>query len=278
MNNREIDGVTDTTDMNDGDFIITNKGPIQIKESPRGVEIGDLRTGEPWPWHSVDGKYVFNLNLTSIGYYPSNGVSRAINITPNDGESAIVIFGWRQGVDNNMIRYDLWRSGFVNRYHCHPHPVLRNSHDLTDAHSARMVKLLMILFPEYIETLSVPIIMHDAGEFLSGDSPYKAKVEFPPLKSGVQEVEDYQIDLFYESISLSEFEMNQEQKDILKLLDLLDSLLYQINHIIGHEDSLRDLFQNIMERAKKLDRSTVVRNLVLTALRSNYIDIDRVVN
>jgi 5'-deoxynucleotidase YfbR-like HD superfamily hydrolase len=69
----------------------------------------------------------------------------------------------------------LWRSGFVNRWHSHPDPRLRNSGDTTAAHSQRVAILLMFLFPASDSRPRGQALLHDAPEMDLGDTPAGAK-------------------------------------------------------------------------------------------------------
>lgn len=60
-------------------------------------------------------------------------------------------------------------SGFVRRWHTNPH--LAHTVDTVDAHSARVAKLLITLWPSSSRNAIMYAITHDAGEYRTGDIP-----------------------------------------------------------------------------------------------------------
>ena len=60
----------------------------------------------------------------------------------------------------------LWGSGFVNRWHSHPDPRLRNAQDTTAAHSQRVAILVSQLPTNALLTNDdmLAAIIHDAPE------------------------------------------------------------------------------------------------------------------
>ncbi|QGH74618.1 hypothetical protein KNU84_gp086 [Bacteriophage DSS3_VP1] len=170
------------------------------------------------------------------------------------------------------LGYELYTSGYVNRYHSHPHPHLRNAQDLTDAHSNRMVKLLYLFFPELAHrgTLVAYIVMHDAGESASGDSPFTAKIANPKLKEALDEVEGQRLAQFYGLFQNDlRIDLTQKEENVVKLLDLLESFLFQAIHAPGRMDEEHHLFQNIEKRARELEVYPEVRCMMMHALHRN---------
>jgi len=84
----------------------------------------------------------------------------------------------------------LWASGFVNRWHSHPDPRLRNAMDTTAAHSQRVAILCDQLFPDEIKHHVVAAMYHDAAECVTGDVPYTAKQSDPALRASLDKSED----------------------------------------------------------------------------------------
>lgn len=164
--------------------------------------------------------------------------------------------------------WDAYLSGFVNRYHNHRSPLLRNAQDLTSAHSARMVKLLCSLFPQYAGNvgLILYILYHDDGEFVSGDSPHSAKKVNPTLREVLNSIEKPHQDYLMQPISCY-VDVTEEEKRITKLLDLLESYLFQCIHNPGKADQL--VGENVLERAKEFGVAEEVALLMAIAETEN---------
>lgn len=133
---------------------------------------------------------------------------------------------------------NIWHTGQINRWHTNPR--LRNSGDSNDAHSNRMAKLALWLFPDDCDVnLLAEIVMHDAGESVTGDVPSHAKTG--PLGSEVRARERH----FREENGLI-YSLSPRQWAILGFLDLLDAWLWaQQNSAYDKtwDDDLRKLRQ-----------------------------------
>ena len=73
---------------------------------------------------------------------------------------------------------DCWNHT-ARRWHASPWPALRNSGDDTDAHSNRMAKLALWLWPDASRELLAAIVLHDSAEGGpggTGDVPGPSKV------------------------------------------------------------------------------------------------------
>lgn len=144
-----------------------------------------------------------------------------------------------------------YRSGFVNRYHSHPDPTLRNSQDLTDGHSNRMAKLAAFVFPKMIDgNFVLCIVAHDAGEVDSGDAPHHAKNANPALREENKAIEETYL-LSVQSLCDPAFRfewLSPEQEKAIKILDLLESFLYQCFVTPYRMEQEGALVDNIMER------------------------------
>jgi len=180
-------------------------------------------------------------------------------------------------IENAVETFTLWRSGFVNRYHSHHEHSLRNSADLTDAHSARIVKLLLSLFKKEVDLQTVLyIIMHDAPEFAAGDSPHHAKNKSPELKKALDNLESNEMKRFEFHCSRSftyPAAVTDRQKDIVRMLDQLDSLLFQASIKPERMGQEQTLIAGILSQASKLGVRQDVGLLILRAFRfygSNY--------
>lgn len=90
--------------------------------------------------------------------------------------------------------HQLWASGFVNRWHAHPNPRLRNSGDTVGAHTYRVMILV-----RYFSARATPkwhvigekamfvALAHDTGEAYTGDLPGPFKQDHPNLAAQVDE-------------------------------------------------------------------------------------------
>lgn len=248
-------------------------GTTKLKLSSRMMrDINRSETGlyyyeEKWPLWSEDGKFVFSEDLRKYGVESEqNGIfdffelKEPLTTLPKDPEKLA------QG-------FDLYRSGFVCRYHCHPNPNLRNAQDLTDAHSNRMVKLFYLIFPEYAQHSNVVayIIMHDAGEFVSGDSPYSAKRDSPALKAALDDVEGAALAGFYGLFQTAALVpvISQKEERMVKILDRLESFLFQTIHAPGYQNSNSALYQGILTDCHEFGKEGIVRDLMDFALANS---------
>jgi 5'-deoxynucleotidase YfbR-like HD superfamily hydrolase len=142
-----------------------------------------------------------------------------------------------------------------------------------------MVKLLLFLFPERAKNskLITHIVMHDAGEFLSGDGPYSAKMANPDLRLALDVIEDFQLEEFYSFFSEAEDRfLDEEDKPVVKLLDLLDSFLYQAVHDPVRTSTEFRLYSDILRRACVLNVFASVNGLIGNALYVNNIKMKEV--
>lgn len=155
----------------------------------------------------------------------------------------------------NQAAIKWYRSGFVNRYHSHPDFNLRNSNDLTDGHSNRMVKLGAYIFPNLMDgNFALCLAFHDGGETDSGDSPHHAKNANPALRQAGKEIEEAYMDSVEELCgdAFSFSWMNEEQEKAQKILDRLESFLYQCFVSPYRMRSEKPLAENILELASEL--------------------------
>lgn len=173
--------------------------------------------------------------------------------------------------ERTTLEYELYSSGFVNRYHNHPSPGLRNAQDTTDGHSNRMLKIYMMLFDfPNLHTMAY-ICMHDAAEGTTGDMPYLTKINNPELKSALDDVEEYRLEELYGCFPFPSAELNWEEKLKVKLVDLLESFLFQCIHA-PHRMKMPDemvLFWSIQSRGYDLGIRETVRSLMIKGLRFN---------
>lgn len=149
----------------------------------------------------------------------------------------------------------LWGSGFVNRWHSHPDPRLRNSGDTTAAHAQRVAILLSQLpsMAHLTHDDMLEAIIHDAPECYTGDVPYRAKRD---LQVSTDDAED----AWWKELGFDDF----YPSPLLKLCDQLDAILFVkhvapdlllrpdwqdcINHAIGWATTLgvRDIVEELI--------------------------------
>jgi len=154
--------------------------------------------------------------------------------------------------------YDIWASGFVNRWHTHPDPRLRNSGDTTAAHQWRVAVLVDML----TEGFSIDTYMdlnaalyHDAAEVATGDAPYSAKKD-STLKTALD---------MAESAFWRRAEVDAPRRSALvHLCDNLDHLLFCAHHapdLLDKEDWRRHT-DEVMDMAEEMGLGTEVFSLI----------------
>lgn len=159
---------------------------------------------------------------------------------------------------------DLWGSGFVNRWHTHPHTGLRNSQDLTSAHSHRMLILLLAITeqdPAYnameLAADMMAIIFHDSPEVATGDLGYPFKQANPKIKKILG---DYDRKWFNER-GVPHYEMTP----ICHLMDRLDSYLYMLTHAsdLRYRAKWEELRMTILADADDLGYFDTVNKIII---------------
>lgn len=251
-----------------GKFVTLPSGEsAKLKLSDRLVRESKINNGitnweESWPLWSECNKYVFSENFTEYAKKRKDGVYEFFKV-----KEPIKVT--RDSNDKTSLGYELYISGYVNRYHSHPHPHLRNAQDLTDAHSNRMVKLLYLIFPEFAHSsnLVAYIVMHDAGESVSGDSPFLAKIQNPKLKEALDEVESQRLAQFYELFQNNfTLDLTVKELQVAKILDLLESFLFQTIHAPGLQKRDSKLYNLILTGCAVFGKSDEVQQLMDFAL------------
>lgn len=120
------------------------------------------------------------------------------------------------------MTYDLYRSGFVQRYASNPEMAWlgqTNGH-----HQWGAAVLLFGLFGDRIDNLAVvwEALHHDTGEMGAADVSYPAKQKYPALAEAVADAE------FEERLDLGvpEAQLTDEETAMLKFCDRLESYLF----------------------------------------------------
>lgn len=115
-----------------------------------------------------------------------------------------------------MTLFEFWRCTHGRRWH--QNPDLDHTGDVTHGHSARVALMALHLWPGD-KALAAACVVHDAGEWATGDIPYDAKQKSPMFKAMSEKMEHAAIDV-----------MGLEGHDItdprVKLLDRLDTYLW----------------------------------------------------
>jgi 5'-deoxynucleotidase YfbR-like HD superfamily hydrolase len=116
---------------------------------------------------------------------------------------------------------DIYRSGFVQRYHSNPEMAWTGQ--TNGQHQWGVAALLCALFPDRINLpLLWEALHHDAGEMLTCDMSHPAKCAYPNVASVLAEAEaDARV-----WMGVSEVMLTAEEADMLKLCDRLESLLF----------------------------------------------------
>lgn len=160
---------------------------------------------------------------------------------------------------------DLWGSGFVNRWHTHPHPGLRNSQDLTGAHSWRVAILVTMIAadnPKVSVSTVISDVMaalfHDTPECATGDLASPFKRDNPEIATRLEGhdarwLADRSVPAFVQS-------------PLVKLCDRLDSYLFMLVQApdLTHNPPWAKLRRQIMHDAMDQDCSTLVVRLIET--------------
>lgn len=158
-----------------------------------------------------------------------------------------------------MIRRSQYLSGAVRRWHTH--------HDMTQTnadHSWGMALILILFYEEIVmrgdvlvtetnpsSALLQAAIIHDMGEFITGDTPSTAKMRSPELKAALSQAEDD---------ALSEMGMRMPlltDREVLwlKFADALEAWLFVRNRGNLSEVEVAEYFPAIGEKAREAARA-----------------------
>jgi 5'-deoxynucleotidase YfbR-like HD superfamily hydrolase len=143
---------------------------------------------------------------------------------------------------------DLYKSGFVQRWHTHP--VLARTGQTLGHHQWGVATIIAALHPAPSAALIMSAIWHDAGEFVSGDMPYDAKRGNITLSYELGKVEDRA----RRKLTGSRQSLDDDDKAWLELADRLEAYLYvQVvePRLLDSNDWI-DALDNIFEMADEL--------------------------
>lgn len=125
----------------------------------------------------------------------------------------------------------IFEASLVNRWHCNACAALRNSGDTTGAHSGRVARLVMRLWPDQA-FLVFAALVHDDGEGGPGgigdlDGLGKRGLD-PDLRHALERVERAARAALWGDDALSFLDERDAQR--LKFVDLLDAFMWAQHH------------------------------------------------
>ena len=116
-----------------------------------------------------------------------------------------------------------WEATFTRRWHRHAH--LADTHDPIAGHQGRVALLALMMFPT-AHALHRAAIMHDMGEAAVGDVPNPVKNANPDLKRALDRIEAEAM----VEIGLPGVDLDDRERDMLRLCDKLDAILWARHH------------------------------------------------
>jgi len=115
---------------------------------------------------------------------------------------------------------ELYRSGFVQRWH--QNPELAHTGQTLGHHQWGCAMLLAQLHPAPSTALLLATLMHDVGEYATGDMSYTSKMDHPELADALGDVEEKEA----RRITGHTFALSETDKLWIKLVDRLESYMY----------------------------------------------------
>ena len=172
----------------------------------------------------------------------------------------------------------LWSSGFVNRWHTHDDPRLRNSQDETAGHAQRVAILYMRLWPishhkelpvHLVEGLTAALL-HDAPEVASGDMAHGFKRRNPEVHEWLHT---------FDRNWFARMGMCAPRMDpLLKLCDHLDATMYVHRHapeVLQRPDWVAMIAKDL-ELAEELGIHETVHELIFGPSRDKQRPVEPV--
>lgn len=153
---------------------------------------------------------------------------------------------------------NLWNSGHVNRWHNHPNHALRNSRDTVWQHAARCAVLTWQIWPDIDAHSLVTVLLHDAAESVTGDTPGPAKRD-PDLSDALSSLSkrfNYRNDIPEPQCAIAAEE--------LQLVDKLDAYLWarSVDPAIVQSREWRDQLVTILDLADSLHATDKVKAIL----------------
>jgi hypothetical protein len=119
---------------------------------------------------------------------------------------------------------EIYTSGSVIRFHADP--VLSRLGQTNADHQGRCVQLLLILHPNPSVELIRAVAFHDAAELITGDMRGPFKRSAPLIAELLAQAEDQ----IRTDMGIDPFELTDDGRAWLRLLDMLEPLAYVIAH------------------------------------------------
>lgn len=119
-----------------------------------------------------------------------------------------------------MKAKEVWKSGFVRRWHSHPD--LASTNQTNAAHQWGVAIIAMHLFPDDDDLLKAALL-HDVGEVNLGDLSAPAKRSKPILAKAYKEAEDL-------NMATMDVPIPECSKNRLDLCDMLEAFLWVQHH------------------------------------------------
>lgn len=144
------------------------------------------------------------------------------------------------------MNHDLYKSGFVQRWHTHPN--LARLGQTLGHHQWGVATIIAQLHPKPSVALLMAALWHDVGESVSGDIPHMAKHDSPALAYEAGRVEDTTRE------RLTGWILADMDSDWLHMADRLEAYLYvqtMQTDVLDHEDWFNCL-EDILETAERL--------------------------
>ncbi len=137
----------------------------------------------------------------------------------------------------------VWDAQFTLRYHTVPMQAERQT---VGAHSYAVSILIDQLWPDSSKQLIMAALYHDVPEIILGDIPATAKWSFPEVLQAFEKAEKK----VFKDLELI-FVLTQEEKDRLKMADILELILYSHRHSKGSEQMKMVMHTGISHLYKK---------------------------
>ena len=116
-----------------------------------------------------------------------------------------------------------WQSGYIRRFHTTPHAVPQE----IGTHAWGVAVLITLLHPNPRAELLKYALLHDTGEYCTGDVPSIAKWASPEVKKELDKLEER----FLRGVLQLELpELDVYDKVWLKQCDMLDMTIYTYDH------------------------------------------------
>ena len=152
----------------------------------------------------------------------------------------------------------LWDAGHVNRWHTNECQALRNSHDTTHQHGARVAILLRHMWPDVPADVLFYAVTHDAAEQALGDMPALAKDENPLIAELQRQLEEQWLDRYGVP------NIDAEWKARVKLCDKLDAILWarSVDPSLMQRDDWKAAMQSALSMADFLGKAHTVKDML----------------